>query len=295
MLSILIPTYNYNTLLLVKTLQQQAIKSKISFEIIVLDDASSDTQSSIENNKINTLEHCTYIESEKNLGRTATRNILAHKAKFNWLLFLDADVIPLNHDYIETYVKELNNKYDVISGGIVYETQRPTQNQLLRWVYGKTRESKSAKARNKKPYNIISANLLITKEVFLKANNFETNHYGLDIYFSYKIRELKAKVQHIENPTIHLGLESTAIFLEKSLGAIQTTYTLEKDNKIDLSSRALQIKYKQLKTMGATTLFMFICRGFEKTFIKNLKSKNPSLFFFDLFKLCFYCKLKKNA
>ncbi len=295
MLSILIPTYNYNTLLLVKTLQQQAIKSKISFEIIVLDDASSDTQSSIENNKINTLEHCTYIESEKNLGRTATRNILAHKAKFNWLLFLDADVIPLNHDYIETYVKELNNKYDVISGGIVYETQRPTQNQLLRWVYGKTRESKSAKARNKKPYNIISANLLITKEVFLKANNFETNHYGLDIYFSYKIRELKAKVQHIENPTIHLGLESTAIFLEKSLGAIQTTYTLEKDNKIDLSSRALQIKYKQLKTMGATTLFMFICRGFEKTFIKNLKSKNPSLFFFDLYKLCFYCKLKKNA
>ena len=295
MLSILIPTYNYNTLLLVKTLQQQAIKSKISFEIIVLDDASSDTQSSIENNRINTLEHCTYIESEKNLGRTATRNILAHKAKFNWLLFLDADVIPLNHDYIETYVKELNNKHDVISGGIVYETQRPTQNQLLRWVYGKTRESKSAKARNKKPYNIISANLLITKEVFLKANNFETNHYGLDIYFSYKIRELKAKVQHIENPTIHLGLESTAIFLEKSLGAIQTTYTLEKDNKIDLSSRALQIKYKQLKTMGATTLFMFICRGFEKTFIKNLKSKNPSLFFFDLYKLCFYCKLKKNA
>ena len=98
MLSILIPTYNYNTLLLVKTLQQQAIKSKISFEIIVLDDASSDTQSSIENNKINTLEHCTYIESEKNLGRTATRNILAHKAKFNWLLFLDADVIPLNHE-----------------------------------------------------------------------------------------------------------------------------------------------------------------------------------------------------
>ena len=241
MLSILIPTYNYNTLLLVKTLQQQAIKSKISFEIIVLDDASSDTQSSIENNKINTLEHCTYIESEKNLGRTATRNILAHKAKFNWLLFLDADVIPLNHDYIETYVKELNNKHDVISGGIVYETQRPTQNQLLRWVYGKTRESKSAKARNKKPYNIISANLLITKEVFLKANNFETNHYGLDIYFSYKIRELKAKVQHIENPTIHLGLESTAIFLEKSLGAIQTTYTLEKDNKIaPLGIKALE-------------------------------------------------------
>ena len=51
MLSILIPTYNLNTLLLVKTLQRQALKSNISFEIVVLDDASSDPQSSIENRK----------------------------------------------------------------------------------------------------------------------------------------------------------------------------------------------------------------------------------------------------
>ena len=295
MLSILIPTYNFNTLLLVKTLHRQALKSNISFEIVVLDDASSDPQSSIENRKINTLEHCSFQENKKNIGRTATRNILAHKAKFNWLLFLDADVIPLNQDFIETYAKELNNKYDVVCGGIVYEAKKPTYSQLLRWVYGRARESKSAEARNKKPYNIISANLLITKEVFLKANNFESNHYGLDIYFSYKIRELKAKVQHIENPTIHLGLESTTIFIEKSMRAIQTTYTLEKENKIDLSSRALQIKYKQLKRTGTTKLFMFMCSGFEKTFIKNLKSKKPSLFFFDLYKLCFYCKLKKNA
>ena len=295
MLSILIPTYNYNITTLVKVLSKQALVSGVLYEIIVLEDGTLDTQITQQNQSIVSINQCFYHKNQTNIGRTATRNKLSEIANFDWLLFLDADLIPLNHDFIQTYVKELNNKYDVVSGGIVYEAQRPTHKQLLRWVYGRARESKSAEARNKKPYNIISANLLITKEVFLKANNFETNHYGLDIYFSYKIRELKAKVQHIENPTIHLGLESTAIFLEKSLGAIQTTYTLEKDNKIDLSSRALQIKYKQLKTMGATTLFMFICRGFEKTFIKNLKSKNPSLFFFDLYKLCFYCKLKKNA
>ena len=50
------------------------------------------------------------------------------------------------------------------------------------------------------------------------------------IYFSLtKLKEFKATILHIENPTIHLGLESTAVFLEKSLGAIQTTFTLEKD------------------------------------------------------------------
>mgnify|MGYP000232582310 CR=1 FL=1 len=66
------------------------------FEILVLDDASTDKQCSSENKKINALDHCSYLENEKNIGRTATRNILAKKAKYDWLLFLDADVIPLN-------------------------------------------------------------------------------------------------------------------------------------------------------------------------------------------------------
>jgi glycosyltransferase involved in cell wall biosynthesis len=295
MLSILIPTYNYNTLKLVKDLQLQGVKSDIDFEILVLDDASTDIQCITENKEINFLEHCSFLENKKNSGRTATRNILANKAKYNWLLFLDADVTPLDNSFIARYLKQIDKKNDVISGGIVYENQKPNHKQLLRWVYGRKRESKSAKARNKKPYNIISANLLIDRKLFLKANNFETNQYGLDIYFSYKIRELKAKVLHIENPTIHLGLESTAVFLEKSLHAIQTTHTLEKDKKIDTASRALQIRYNQLNSTGATKLFIFIFSGLEKKIIKNLNSTNPSIFLFDLYKLCYYCKLMKNA
>jgi glycosyltransferase involved in cell wall biosynthesis len=295
MLSILIPTYNYNTLKLVKDLQLQGVKSDIDFEILVLDDASTDIKCITENKEINFLEHCSFLENKKNSGRTATRNILANKAKYNWLLFLDADVTPLDNSFIARYLKQIDKKNDVISGGIVYENQKPNHKQLLRWVYGRKRESKSAKARNKKPYNIISANLLIDRKLFLKANNFETNQYGLDIYFSYKIRELKAKVLHIENPTIHLGLESTAVFLEKSLHAIQTTHTLEKDKKIDTASRALQIRYNQLNSTGATKLFIFIFSGLEKKIIKNLNSTNPSIFLFDLYKLCYYCKLMKNA
>ncbi len=42
MLSILIPTYNYNVLLLVQELQSQSLKENIAFEIIVFDDADVD-------------------------------------------------------------------------------------------------------------------------------------------------------------------------------------------------------------------------------------------------------------
>ena len=295
MLSILIPTYNYNTLLLVKILQQQAIESKVVFEILVLDDASTDKQCSAENKKINALDHCSYLENEKNIGRTATRNILAKKAKYDWLLFLDADVIPLNEDYIVAYTKELKNKHDVISGGIVYKDQRPEHKQLLRWVYGHKKESKSTQIRKKNPYDIISQNVLIQKKMFEKANVLEANMYGLDIFFSFKLKEFKATILHIENPTIHLGLESTAVFIEKSLGGIQTTFTLEKNKKIDTTARPLQRRYNQLNSIGLTAIFIFVCNRFEKQIIANLKSKHPSIILFDLYKLCFYCKLKKNA
>ncbi len=295
MLSILIPTYNYNTTALVKTLQQQAIACAVAFEIIVLDDASSNTQSSTENKKINALEHCIYLENQKNLGRTATRNILAHKATFKWLLFLDADVIPLHKNFIQTYLKQVNNQYQIISGGITYEDKRPMQDQLLRWVYGRARESKSAEARNKKPYNLISANLLVTKELFVKANNFETNHYGLDILFSYKLKVQKVTVLHIENQVIHLGLENTDSFIKKSLQSLETTFFLETNKEMDFSSRPLQIKYYKLKKIVALPILNTLVKRFEKPILKNLHSKNPSLLLFDLYRLNYYSKLKANA
>ena len=131
--------------------------------------------------------------------------------------------------------------------------------------------------------------------MFEKANVLEANMYGLDIFFSYKLKEFKATILHIENPTIHLGLESTAVFIEKSLGAIQTTFTLEKNKKIDTTARPLQRRYNQLNSIGLTAIFIFVCNSFEKQIIANLKSKHPSIILFDLYKLCFYCKLKKNA
>ena len=89
MLSILIPTYNYNVLPLVQELHKQASKAEIAFEIIVLDDASKNILPSSTETSANFI----FIKNEINLGRTRTRAILAEKAKYNTLLFLDADVI----------------------------------------------------------------------------------------------------------------------------------------------------------------------------------------------------------
>ena len=94
MLSILIPTYNYSVVNLVNQLQKQAIEAAFVFEIIVVDDFSNNLLIIEQNNKINQLDFCQFIKNEKNIGRTASRNLLANKAKYESLLFLDADVLP---------------------------------------------------------------------------------------------------------------------------------------------------------------------------------------------------------
>ena len=168
MLSILIPTYNYSIFNLVSILNEQCLKLKIKFEIIVLDDASELFH--IENNEVNKLENCTYAILEKNSGRSSIRNLLAQKASFENLLFLDADTIPLSEYFVSNYISNLNLEEKIIYGGIKYQKEKPEENKILRWVYGKSREALSVYERNKNPYlSFLTLNFLIKKSVFEKV------------------------------------------------------------------------------------------------------------------------------
>ena len=146
MLSILIPTYNYNVYGLVQQLQGQSLQAEIAFEIIVMDDASPKAEFIALNDKINTLPHCRYELLTNNIGRSAIRNLLAKNAKYNWLLFLDADTLPVDESLLANYLPFLNDEEKVVYGGIRYQPERPPQDMILRWVYGNEREAKIGRA-----------------------------------------------------------------------------------------------------------------------------------------------------
>ncbi|HEX8576313.1 MAG TPA: glycosyltransferase family A protein [Flavobacterium sp.] len=293
MLSILIPTYNYNIFPLVSELNSQCLNAKINFEIIVLDDFS--TYFLEENKKIYQLENCQFHSNKKNLGRTQTRNSLAGLAKYKWILFLDADVIPVHKNFITTYISSINNETQVIIGGYQYENILPHESKILRYKYGKSREEKLASVRNKKPYSsVFSGNLLIQKNVF-QLCNYAGNHnfYGMDIYFSYQLFIRKINVLHIDNGIFHLGLEKNDVFFEKSLQSVLSrTEILANKDKIEIVNNLLS-KYKLLKKYhltGVVNCFFKLSKSFLKRKILN---KNPSLFCFDLYRLGFICSLKK--
>ena len=295
MLSVLIPTYNYTIFPLVSILFEQLEKEKIDFEIICLDDASSRFHT--ENEKINTLKNCSYTILEKNIGRSSIRNLLAKKANFENLLFLDADVIPVHENFISKYISCINSEEKIVYGGIRYQKKKPENNQVLRWVYGNSREALSVEKRNENPYlSFLTLNFLISKSVFEKVrfNEAIPNLRHEDTLFSYDLKKAKMKVVHIDNPTIHNGLESSEVFLKKSEESLIGLDYLIKNKLISSDYVKLSEKEKAFKKYRLNKPYLFFYKTFKKSFLKNILGKNPSLFIFDLYRLGYFCNLNSN-
>lgn len=292
MLSILIPTYNYNILPLVSELKKQCDECEIQYEIIVLDDNSSEEETFIKNSAINNYQHCKIIRNKVNLGRTKTRNILAEQANYPWLLFLDADVIPVENNFIQNYINSLNLDFDVILGGYEYEDYPKNSNTILRWKYGKSREFSDAKNRNLNTYGyIFSGNILIKKTLFKSIHLPEKNHYGMDVLLAYFLFINKVNVLHINNTIYHLGLDDDKTFFKKSIESVDLRKTLLDKPEIEKINSLIK-HYKILKKLRLVSLFAFFFM-LSKSFLKQLiLSKNPNLFCLDIYRLGYLCTLK---
>ncbi|EGV42624.1 glycosyltransferase family 2 protein [Bizionia argentinensis JUB59] len=294
MLSILIPTYNYSITDLVEEIHAQITKINIPFEIRCYDDGSTDTAIITSNKNINNLERTSYYILNKNIGRSAVRNLLAKDAKFDWLLFLDADVLPKSSDFISKYLKTISETSQVIYGGILYSEEKPSQSHLLRWVYGSEREALSLLKRKEHNYiSFLTLNFLINKNVFslVSFNEDIPNLRHEDTLFSYNLRLKNVQIEHIENPTYHIGLEESSLFYKKSIESVDALYYFLNCGIIPRNYTKITRVFFNLKKYGFHYILAFIYILFKHYFKRNLLSGNPSLFIFDLCRLSYLCHL----
>ena len=297
MLSILIPTFNHLTTNLVKDLQLQCLESKIIFEIIIYDDASTDRKVSLENSKLNKLSNVYYKRNKINIGRSAIRNKLAAVSKYKWLLFIDADVVPKTKNFVKKYLDSINDNYEVISGGITYGKKPKKKEQILRWKYGKKREYMSIIYRKNNPYlSLLSSNFLIKRKIILKNpfNEKISKIANEDSIFSYDLKSKKIQITHIDNQVLHENLDNSTIFLEKTLSFAKSSLIFVESNLIDKNYMKITRTYFILKKFKITTLLKYIHYFLGDCFKKHLRSKNPSLLIFDFYRLSYICYISKD-
>ncbi|HLA54980.1 MAG TPA: glycosyltransferase [Flavobacterium sp.] len=286
MFSILIPTYNYKVFPLVSELHSQCMAADINYEIIALDDASSLFHS--ENNEINALDNCRYEILPANIGRSSIRNLLAKKAKYDWLLFLDADVFPKSRDFISEYLCHICSVEKVINGGLLYQEQKPEKNRIFRWVYGSKREALSKMQRETNPYlSFLTLNFLIHKMVFDKVTFNETipNLRHEDTLFSFDLMKANVKVEHIDNPVYHLGLDAFECAMRKENESLVALKYLLKHDLLSADYVRIARYYTTIKSLKMSPLFAAFHKLTKPLFTKNLSGENPSLFIFDLYRL----------
>lgn len=286
MLSILIPAFNHSPTELVRKLYAQAQKLSVPLEIIVCDDGSQPP--------LPILKYAKLLRNKENVGRMATRKRLIEEAKFENILFLDADVLPIYDDFLSQYKREINQESQIVSGGFRYPETKPTGSEL-RWKYGHSREVIPLEKREKRPYSsFLSANYLIKKSIALELHNqVKMNTYGSDLWIGQYFKNHKLHVKLIDNPVLHLGLENNVVFLEKSLQAVTTLSRLIKTSPPELNSKLgnYYLKAKKWRVLFLVRLTFLL---FAKPMKKNILGKNPVLRIFDLYRFGYLCKILKN-
>lgn len=299
MISILIPAYNFDVTNLVNTLYNQAVASNKEYEIIVLDD-NSDVSFKKKNRVIDKLLGVHYFELEKNIGRSGIRNRLSEMAKFDYLLYMDCDAEILYNDYLANYLAICTGEV-VACGGWIYSPVSPRADRhRLRWKYGFWRESQDAKERKRFPYAyFMTNNFLISKSIIQKHNfNEEIRGYGHeDTLFAINLRRNQVPVTHIDNPMIHLGLETNLVFLDKTKHRIRNLLKLLRmsDYHKDLEKHSAVVKsLNRLKKWGLTAPYCCIYGKTQQIMVNNLLGKYPSLLVFDLYKLGYLCQIYRK-
>ena len=208
-LSILIPVYNWDAreLLIRLAAQAEGLGGDEVVEIIVIDDASSVKFSNKET--AGKIARITYRELTKNIGRAAIRNKLLQEASGEYVLFLDADMLPDCDDFLQRYVSEAKEGKEILCGGISYLQCERDDKQYSFYLYksGKT-ESLSAPTRQKAPWRyLFTSNILLLRKVMESVSfdsrfsgyGFEDIEWGIRLSRSHTIR-------HIDNSCSHMGL-----------------------------------------------------------------------------------------
>jgi len=282
-ISILIPIFNFDIRPLIEKLSKEAEYISIPVEIRCYDDLSTKEFKGLHQN-ISKNPLIFYQELPENIGRSQIRNKLAKEAKYSTLLFLDSDSTVVVDHFLRNYIAAYKTN-SVVAGGTAYaEDKNPLYS--LRYLYGKRREEIPAEKRKSKPYSYLNLNnLFLPKDIYLENQLDESiKTYGHeDTKFAESLRKKNVSVIHIDNPVLHSGLETNQAFLLKSQEAVKNFHKIIQEG---YGHHTRLFKYYTLINKPfLKSLFLFFYKRIEKNIEKNLLSDNPSLFYFDLFKL----------
>lgn len=299
-ISILLPSYNNDVRALANNLCVQAedIKNQVplfAYEIIIADDGSTDKDVVDANRSISNMPNCRFIEMGENIGRSRIRNRLAQEARYDYLLFIDSDMMPFGSTFLMSYVTSDGN--DVIDGGVIVpEYLNRVIKGNLRHMYEKAAQPMhTAEKRSEAPYrDFHTANFMIRREVMMSIPFDERfRSYGYeDVLLGKRMKQAGMEIRHIDNPVAFMHFESNDSFLKKSECAMRTLYQFRSDLRgYSNVITATEVIQRIVPSWVSRMLFWMAAPMLRA----NIRSSHPSLKIFSMYKLGYYITLCHNG
>ncbi len=212
-LSIIIPVYNDLDYTVGCLESITELNDKIRYEVIVVDDASPDIDTSCLNN----IDNITWVKNPENLGFIGTCNRGASIAKGKYLLFLNNDT-RVHDGCLDALFDTFSSFEDVglVGGKLVYPDGRLQEAGGIVWQDGSAWNWGRLQDPSRPEYNYArrvdycsGALLMITKELFDQFGGFDTHYcpaYYEDTDLAFRVRSVgkhvyyqpKAEITHYE-------------------------------------------------------------------------------------------------
>lgn len=200
--SIIIPVYNRPNEIdeLLKSLVNQSFKE--GYEVIIVEDGST-----IKSDKIvikyESQLNITYYYKE-NSGAGQSRNFGMNKAKNNYFIILDSDVI-LPKDYLLEIKKALQTNYTNAFGGAdtAHSSFTATQKAINYAMTSFLTTGGLRNTDNKNKFQLRSFNMGISKTAFQKTNGFSKQHFGEDIDLCFRLWNMDFSTQFIPKAFVY--------------------------------------------------------------------------------------------
>lgn len=159
------------------------------------------------------------ISFGKNQGRAKARNRGIAAANGEYILFIDADMVPTNENYLQHYFDILGRRAAaIIFGGFTTKGADINHDTILHHSLSERGDCRPLNERKiRGAYAVASNNLLVRRELMLCCG-FDNDFSGWgweDTEWALRAVALGYGLVHTENLATHLGLDTSATMLGK--------------------------------------------------------------------------------
>jgi len=255
-ISSVVVTYNRSEMLrnALETLVNQITGGKFSFEVLVIDDGSTDATAAVVGDFVrNSITPVIYVYKEHG-GEGDARNRGVAEARGDWIAFCDDDQLADPTWLKELYRTAQENRADVVDGAVYLKLPDPCPLPMGSQSRGVLSEKVYSPAKHPGKVCVAGGNVLVRKSLFRELGGFDLSfRQCVDADFFWRVEQAGAKMCYAPEAVVYHVIPRERL---------RVSYLREACLSIGVARARIHLKYRgRLRLIGTSFWRMGVALG----------------------------------